>query len=44
MTTEQQTRRSAPALMVFPFPMPGDHVRLAYRELHIAINGTEEEK
>ncbi|CAI9418096.1 hypothetical protein [Nocardioides sp. T2.26MG-1] len=44
MTTEQQTRRAAPALMVFPFPMPGDHVRLAYRELHIAINGTEEEK
>ena len=44
MTTEQQTRRAAPALMVFPFPMPGDQVRLAYRELHIAINGTEEEK
>src|SRR3546814_4618052 len=30
--------------MVFPFPVPGGHVRLAYRELHIAINGTEEEK
>ncbi|HEY9564354.1 MAG TPA: hypothetical protein VIR30_11340 [Nocardioides sp.] len=44
MTTEQQTRRAAPALMVFPFPVPGGHVRLAYRELHIAINGTEEEK
>ena len=41
MTTEQQTRRAAPALMVFPFPMPGDNVRFAYRELHIAINGTE---
>ncbi len=44
MTTEQQTRRAAPTLMVFPFPRPRDHVRLAYRELHIAINGTEEEK
>ena len=44
MTTEQQTGRAAPTLMVFPFPVPGDHVRLAYRELHIAINGTEEEK
>ena len=44
MTTEKQTRRAAPTLMVFPFPVPGDHVRLAYRELHIAINGTEEEK
>jgi len=44
VTTEQQTRRAAPTLMVFPFPVPGDHVRLAYRELHIAINGTEEEK
>ena len=30
--------------MVFPFPVAGDHVRLAYRELHIAINGTEEQE
>ena len=39
MTTEQQARRAAPSPMVFPFPMPGEQVRLAYRELHIAING-----
>ncbi|NHA01228.1 hypothetical protein G5V59_18935 [Nocardioides sp. W3-2-3] len=44
MTTEQQTRRAAPTLMVFPFPVPGNHVRLAYRELRIAINGTEEQR
>ncbi len=43
MTTEQ-ARRAAPSPMVFPFPAPGEQVRLAYRELHIAINGTEEQK
>ena len=43
MTTEQ-ARRTAPSPMVFPFPVPGEQVRLAYRELHIAINGTEEQK
>lgn len=31
-------------MMVLPFPAPGEQVRLAYRELHIAINGTEEQK
>jgi hypothetical protein len=31
-------------LMVLPFPTPGARVRLAYRELHIAVNGTEEQK
>ena len=30
--------------MIYPFPVPGEQVRLAYRELHIAINGTEEQK
>ena len=44
MTTEQQARRAAPSPMVFPFPVPGEQVRLAYRELHIAINGTEDQK
>ena len=43
MTTEQ-ARWAAPSPIVFPFPVPGEQVRLAYRELHIAINGTEEEK
>lgn len=42
--TTQQAQRAAPSPMVFPFPVPGEQVRLAYRELHIAINGTEEEK
>lgn len=31
-------------LMVLPFPAPGARVRLAYRELHIAVNGTDEQK
>ena len=35
MTTEQ-ARRAAPTPMVYAFPVPGEHVRLAYRELHIA--------
>jgi hypothetical protein len=42
--TTEQARRAAPSPMVFPFPVPGEQVRLAYRELHIAINGTEEQK
>lgn len=31
-------------LMVLPFPAPGQRVQLAYRELNIAANGTEEQK
>jgi hypothetical protein len=30
--------------MMCPFPVPGPLVRLAYRELHTAINGTEQEQ
>lgn len=44
MTAEEQTHRAQPTLMVFPFPVPGDQVRLAYSELHKAINGIEEYK
>lgn len=31
-------------LLMLPFPVPGQQVRLAYRELNLAINGTEEQK
>lgn len=31
-------------LMVLPFPTPGPRIALAYKELNIAINGTDEEK
>ena len=44
MTSPQHSRRVAPALMVGAFPTPGEEVRLAYRELHIAVNGSEEQK
>lgn len=44
MTIDPQTRRSNPTPMVYPFPVPGDQVRLAYRELHVAVNGTEDEQ
>lgn len=30
--------------MVGAFPAPGEAVRLTYRELHIAVNGSEEQK
>ncbi|QLQ11735.1 MAG: hypothetical protein HZY75_05265 [Nocardioidaceae bacterium] len=30
--------------MILPFPVPGRQVQLAYRELNLAVNGTEEEK
>ncbi|GAB2863301.1 hypothetical protein [Nocardioides pacificus] len=42
--TAERTRRAVHGPMVVPFPTPGEQVRLAYRELHIAINGTEEQK
>lgn len=32
-----------PAPLVQPFPEPGPHVRLAYRELSIAATGTPEQ-
>lgn len=31
-------------LMVLPFPTPGARIKLAYHELNIAINGTDEQK
>ncbi|MDN5893469.1 MAG: hypothetical protein L0H93_05535 [Nocardioides sp.] len=40
MTATQQSAR----LMIIPFPVPGPQVRLAYRELNLAVNGTEEQK
>lgn len=44
MTSFQHHRRSAPAQMVLPFPTPGREVLLAYRELHVAVNGSEEQR
>lgn len=31
-------------LLIDPFPVPGPQVRLAYRELNLAINGTDDQK
>ena len=30
--------------MIYPFPQPGDLVGLAYREMHMAVNGTPEQQ
>jgi hypothetical protein len=36
--------RPTPRPLVTPFPEPGTLIRHAYRELHLAINGTAEQK
>lgn len=41
-TSPQQSQKIRP--MIYPFPEPGELVRLAYRELHVAINGSDDEK
>jgi hypothetical protein len=43
VTTRPQPRRASRP-MIEPFPIPGAYVQLAYRELNLAINGTEEER
>ena len=43
MTAHQEPRRRRNA-MILSFPQPGELVRLAYRELHVAANGTPEEQ
>lgn len=43
MTVDVPTPSNSGA-MLLALPVPGPRVRLAYRELHIAINGTAEEK
>jgi hypothetical protein len=43
VTTRPQPRRSAQP-MIEPFPIPGTYVQLAYRELNLAVNGTDEER
>lgn len=43
MTAHQEPRRHTKP-MILPFPQPGELVRLAYRELHVAVNGTPEEQ
>ena len=42
--TTQQTPIACPAPMIYPFPQPGELVGLAYREMHIAVNGTPEQQ
>lgn len=42
MTTQQTPATEPP--MIDPFPQPGRLVQLAYRELHIAVNGTPEQQ
>ena len=42
--TTQQTPATEPAPMIHPFPQPGKLVQLAYRELHIAVNGTPDQQ
>ena len=40
MTTRPQAHRP-PQPMIYPFPVPGAQVQLAYRELNLAINGRD---
>ena len=42
--TMQQIPIAGPAPIIYPFPQPGDLVGLAYREMHIAVNGTPEQQ
>ncbi len=42
--TPHPRRRCAPQPLVLAFPAPGPRVRLAYRELHLAENGTPEQR
>ena len=44
MTIDPQNRRAASGADGPPVPRPGKLVHLAYRELHIAVNGTEAEQ
>jgi len=37
-------RRADPIALVRPFPQPGPQLQLAYRELDLAANGTDEER
>jgi len=43
VTTRPQAHRP-PQPMIYPFPAPMAQVQLAYRELNLAINGTEEQQ
>lgn len=42
--TTQQSSAPTPTPMVYPFPTPGARVRVAYRDLHLAVNGNPEEQ
>ena len=42
--TTQHIPATEPTRMIYPFPQPGKLVQLAYRELHIAVNGTPDQQ
>lgn len=44
MTSQDPESAAIPAPMVRPFPRPGNRVHVAYRELHLAVNGTAAQK
>ena len=44
MTSDPTKRPATPPPMILAFPVPGALVRLAYLELHTAINGTEQQQ
>jgi len=44
MASHDPESAARPAPMVRPFPRPGQLVHVAYRELHLAVNGSPEQK
>lgn len=44
MTNHDPETTAGPVPMVRAFPRPGQRVHVAYRELHLAVNGTAEQK
>ncbi|MCM3556669.1 hypothetical protein M3697_16405 [Janibacter melonis] len=44
MMNEHDRAASSPAPLILPFPTPGKGLQLAYRELHLAQYGTDEQK
>ena len=44
MVTPNPRPDRPPTPLLQPFPTPGPRVRLAYRELHLAVHGTPEQK
>ena len=44
MSTRDPEPGPQPDRMIRPFPRPGQRVQVAYRELHLAVNGSPEQK